>query len=173
MVDMDWMVVASSVVAVMMGIGALFVRMRAAKKPTSAKKIIMPPLFMSTGALMFLFAEFRVTWLELLEATAVGMVFSLLLIKTSNFEIRGEAIYLKRSKAFPIILMTLLIVRIIGKLVLSTTIDIGELGGMFFILAFAMIVPWRIAMYHQYIKLKRQMPATAMAATKKSTIRPI
>ncbi|OLN22933.1 hypothetical protein BTO30_07190 [Domibacillus antri] len=161
---MDWMVAASSVAAVLMGIGALFVRMRAAKRPASAKKIIMPPLFMSTGSLMFLFPEFRVTWLELLEAAAVGMVFSLLLMKTSKFEVRDNDIYLKRSKAFPIILMSLLVIRIIGKLVLSTAIDVGELGGMFFILAFAMIVPWRIAMYRQYIKLKRQTPINAIHA---------
>ncbi|WP_408606655.1 CcdC family protein [Domibacillus epiphyticus] len=163
------MVAASSVAAVFMGIGALIVRMRAARKPTSAKKIIMPPLFMSTGALMFLFPAFRVTGLELLEATAVGMIFSLLLIKTSNFEIRHESIYLKRSKAFPIILLSLLIIRILGKLVLSTTIDIGELGGMFFILAFAMIVPWRIAMYRQYTKLKRQLPNKTTAAAQLKT----
>ncbi|MCM3789537.1 cytochrome c biogenesis protein CcdC [Domibacillus indicus] len=155
---MDWMVAISSLAAVMMGLGALFVRMKAAKKPTSARKIIMPPLFMSTGALMFVFPMFRVTPLELLEAAAVGCLFSLLLIKTSNFEIRGHDIYLKRSKAFPIILMSLLVIRIIGKLVLSTTIDIGQLGGMFFILAFAMILPWRMAMYKKYITLKRQLP---------------
>jgi membrane protein CcdC involved in cytochrome C biogenesis len=158
MIKMDWMVAISSLAAVMMGLGALFVRMKAAKKPTSARKIIMPPLFMSTGALMFVFPMFRVTPLELLEAAAVGCLFSLLLIKTSNFEIRGHDIYLKRSKAFPIILMSLLVIRIIGKLVLSTTIDIGQLGGMFFILAFAMILPWRMAMYKKYITLKRQLP---------------
>ncbi|WP_309088257.1 cytochrome c biogenesis protein CcdC [Domibacillus sp.] len=155
---MDWMVAISSLAAVMMGLGALFVRMRAAKKPTSARKIIIPPLFMSTGALMFVFPMFRVTPLELLEAAAVGCLFSLLLIKTSNFEIRGQDIYLKRSKAFPIILMSLLVIRIIGKLVLSTTIDVGQLGGMFFILAFAMILPWRMAMYKKYMTLKRQLP---------------
>lgn len=162
---MDWIVAASSVAAVVMGIGALFVRIRAAKKPASAKKIIMPPLFMSSGALMFVFPMFRVTGLEFIEAAAVGMLFSLLLIKTSSFEIRDHHIYLKRSKAFPVILLTLLIVRIIAKLVLSTKIDIGELGGMFFILAFAMILPWRIAMYRQYMKLKRQLPAGSVAAT--------
>nr|WP_046174902.1 cytochrome c biogenesis protein CcdC [Domibacillus indicus] len=165
---MDWMVAASSLAAVMMGIGALFIRMRAAKKPASAKKIIMPPLFMSTGALMFLFPMFRVTGLELLEAAAVGCVFSILLIKTSNFEIRGQDIYLKRSKAFPVILMTLLVVRIVGKLVLATAIDIGELGGMFFILAFSMILPWRIAMYKKYILLKRQLSGRSIAITEKT-----
>ncbi|MET1031018.1 MAG: cytochrome c biogenesis protein CcdC [Domibacillus tundrae] len=165
---MDWMVAASSVAAVMMGIAALFVRMKAAKKPTSTKKIIMPPLFMSTGAFMFLFPMFRVTGLELLEAAAVGCLFSLLLIKTSNFEIRGHDIYLKRSKAFPIILMTLLVVRIVGKLVLSTSIDVGELGGMFFILAFAMILPWRVVMYRKYKVLKCQLPERSVAMTEKT-----
>ncbi|KIL72587.1 hypothetical protein SD77_0624 [Bacillus badius] len=137
-----------------MGITVIFIRMKAAKKPTSANKIMLPPLFMSTGALMFVIPEFRVTSMELLEAVAVGMLFSILLIKTSNFEVRDEDIYLKRSKAFPIILISLLIVRIIGKVMLSSTIDVGQLSGMFFILAFAMIVPWRIAMYRQYRSLR-------------------
>ncbi|MED0667442.1 CcdC family protein [Bacillus badius] len=148
------MLVASSVLAVVMGITVIFIRMKAAKKPTSANKIMLPPLFMSTGALMFVIPEFRVTSMELLEAVAVGMLFSILLIKTSNFEVRDEDIYLKRSKAFPIILISLLIVRIIGKVMLSSTIDVGQLSGMFFILAFAMIVPWRIAMYRQYRSLR-------------------
>ncbi|KZO01775.1 hypothetical protein A4244_01475 [Bacillus badius] len=151
---MKMMLVASSVLAVVMGITVIFIRMKAAKKPTSANKIMLPPLFMSTGALMFVIPEFRVTSMELLEAVAVGMLFSILLIKTSNFEVRDEDIYLKRSKAFPIILISLLIVRIIGKVMLSSTIDVGQLSGMFFILAFAMIVPWRIAMYRQYRSLR-------------------
>jgi membrane protein CcdC involved in cytochrome C biogenesis len=48
------LVVASSIGAIFMGILALFVRMKAAKKPTSARKIILPPLFMSSGALMYI-----------------------------------------------------------------------------------------------------------------------
>ncbi|MGM7637356.1 CcdC family protein [Bacillus sp. Hm123] len=149
--------IASSVFAILMGIGVIFIRMKASKKPTSVKKIILPPFFMSTGALMFIIPEFRISLMELLEAMTVGMLFSILLIKTSNFEIRDEHIYLKRSKAFPIILISLLIVRIIGKGILSSSIDLGELSGMFFILAFSMIVPWRIAMYIKYRKLSQEM----------------
>ncbi|WP_203362790.1 cytochrome c biogenesis protein CcdC [Bacillus sp. REN10] len=149
--------VASSVFAVLMGIGVIVIRMKASKKPTSVKKIILPPVFMSTGALMFIIPEFRVSLMELLEAMIVGMLFSILLIKTSNFEIRDQQIYLKRSKAFPIILISLLIIRIIGKGILSSSIDVGELSGMFFILAFSMIVPWRIAMYIKYQKLSREL----------------
>lgn len=151
------MLVASSVLAVIMGITVIFVRMKASKKPTSANKIMLPPLFMSTGALMFVIPEFRVTFMELLEAVVVGMLFSILLIKTSNFEIRNDDIYLKRSKAFPIILITLLIVRIVGKVVLSSTIHLGQLSGMFFLLAFSMIIPWRIAMYRQYRSLRTKL----------------
>ncbi|PAQ14995.1 hypothetical protein CD798_08080 [Bacillaceae bacterium SAOS 7] len=154
---MKMLYIASSVFAILMGIGVIFIRMKASKQPTSVKKIILPPFFMSTGALMFIIPEFRVSLMELLEAMTVGMLFSILLIKTSNFEIRDEHIYLKRSKAFPIILISLLIIRIIGKGILSASIDVGELSGMFFILAFSMIVPWRIAMYIKYRKLSQEL----------------
>ncbi|WP_066058317.1 CcdC family protein [Robertmurraya korlensis] len=150
-------VVASSIGAIGMAILAMFVRMKAAKKPATARKIILPPVFMSTGALMFIEPMFRVTLLEFLEAMAVGLVFSLLLIKTSNFEIRNNEIYLKRSRAFVFILFGLLVIRIILKLVLSTTIDFGELSGMFFILAFSMIVPWRIAMFLQFRRFQAKL----------------
>ncbi|MDF0728016.1 cytochrome c biogenesis protein CcdC [Cytobacillus sp. S13-E01] len=151
------MVIASSVVAVIMAILVIFVRIRASKRPTTARKIILPPIFMSTGALMFLHPMFRVTPLEVIEALLVGLLFSLFLIKTSNFEIKENEIYLKRSKAFIFILLGLLIIRIILKSVLSTTIDVGELSGMFWILAFGMIVPWRIAMFYRFKKLETEI----------------
>jgi membrane protein CcdC involved in cytochrome C biogenesis len=153
---MDY-VLLSTIAALGMGTLALFVRMKAAKNPTSAKKIILPPVFMSTGALMFIFPMFRVGLLQVVEALTVGMLFSILLIKTSKFEIRDNDIYLKRSKAFVYILVGLLAVRLIAKIILSSTINVGELGGMFWILAFGMIVPWRIAMYIQYKKLHREL----------------
>lgn len=127
------------------------------KKTGHSKKIILPPIFMSTGALMFLFPKFRVTPMEILEALSVGMLFSILLIKTSTFEIRDDEIYLKRSKAFIFILIGLLIIRIIIKSILSSQIDYGQLSGMFWILAYGMIVPWRVAMYVNYKKLYNQL----------------
>ncbi|MFC3882265.1 CcdC family protein [Bacillus songklensis] len=151
------MVVVSSLIAVFMAVFVLFIRMKASSKPTNAKKIILPPIFMSTGALMFVFPVFRVTMAELLEALLLGMFFSIFLIKTSKFEVKDDAIYLKRSKAFVFILIGLLCLRIALKTYLSSTIDVGELSGMFWILAFGMIVPWRIAMYINYKKLHRQI----------------
>lgn len=143
-----------------MALFVIFIRMKSANKPATAKKIILPPIFMSTGALMFIHPMFRVTVGEFFEAILVGMVFSIFLIKTSNFEIRDNQIYLKRSKAFAFILIGLLIIRIILKSYLSNTIDIGELSGMFWILAFGMIVPWRIAMFLSYKKTRNKLDTT-------------
>jgi membrane protein CcdC involved in cytochrome C biogenesis len=151
------MTIVSSIFAIIMGVLVIFIRSKASKKPVTAKKIILPPIFMSSGALMYLFPEFRITPLEIAEALFVGSIFSIFLMKTSNFEVRGQHIYLKRSKAFIFILFGLLSLRIFLKSILSFTIDYGELTGMFWMLAFGMIVPWRIAMYIQFRKLKREI----------------
>lgn len=156
MIEMNF-VLLSSIVAVFMMIGATFIRLKASAKPASLKKIILPPVFMSTGALMYIVPEFRLTPQEMAEAITVGLIFSVFLIKTSKFEIRGQEIYLKRSKAFVFILVGLLAARIGLKAYLSQSISYGELSGMFFLLAFSMIVSWRVAMYRSYKKLELEL----------------
>lgn len=153
----QWLIIGSTVAAVVMGTFVMTIRARSAKKPASAKKIILPPLFMSTGALMFVFEYFRVAPLQIAEAIGVGIVFSTVLIWTSRFEVKNGDIYLKQSKAFIFILIGLLIVRLIAKFILSSTIHVGELSGMFWLLAFGMIVPWRIAMLMKYKKLEKTL----------------
>lgn len=150
-------VVLSTIGAALIAILVIFVRLKAAKKPASIKKIVLPPIFMTSGALMYLFPQFWLSPSEILEAVIVGMFFSIFLIKTSKFVIQGNDIYLKRSKAFVFILIGLLIIRIVMKSVLSATIDIGQLSGMFFLLAYSMIIPWRVAMYTNYKKLYREL----------------
>ncbi|MFC4183306.1 CcdC family protein [Saccharococcus thermophilus] len=151
------MAIITSIIAVFMAFLIFFVRMKASKKPTNVKKIILPPIFMSTGMLMFLDPVFRVTKGELLEAIVLGAFFSIFLIKTSKFEIRDGEIYLKRSKAFALILIVLILIRLALKAYLGRTIDYHQLSGMFYLLAFSMIVPWRIAMYISYKKLARNL----------------
>ncbi|MED4968452.1 cytochrome c biogenesis protein CcdC [Parageobacillus toebii] len=151
------MAIVSSIVAVFMALLVLFVRMKASNKPTNAKKIILPPIFMSTGALMFIDPVFRVTKGELIEAVVLGAFFSIFLIKTSKFEIINGKIYLKRSKAFIFILVGLIVIRLGLKTYLGRTIDYRQLSGMFYLLAFSMIVPWRVAMYITYKKLEQRL----------------
>lgn len=150
-----YVVIASTLMAILMGTFIMMMRLRSQKKPVNAKKILLPPVAMSTGALMFIFDEFRISTLQILEAVVVGVIFSFVLIATSKFEIRDNEIYMKRSKAFFIILIGLLLIRTIGKIVLTDSFDPGELAGMFWVLAFAMLWPWRIAMYIQYKKIEK------------------
>lgn len=151
----QFLLIGSTIMAVVMGTIVMIVRLRSQKKPVSTKKIIIPPIAMSTGALMFLFPEFRVEPLQIVEAVVVGLLFSTVLIATSKFEVRDHTIYMKQSKAFPFILIGLLVLRIILKLIFSNSLDVAELGGMFFILAFSMILPWRLAMLMRFKKLQK------------------
>lgn len=153
---MFWIIV-STIGAACMATLMIFVRLRAAKKPASVKKIVLPPLFMSSGALMFVLPEFRIEWSQVAEAIIVGVVFSGLLIIGSKFEIKRNDIYLIPSKSFIYILIGLLILRIILKLAFSGTISLYETSGMFFLLAFGMIISWRIAMLIKYKKLEKQL----------------
>ncbi|WP_226579018.1 CcdC family protein [Halobacillus litoralis] len=155
---MFWLIV-STIAAAFMATGMIFVRLRASRQPASVKKIILPPLFMSTGALMFVFPIFRVQWSQVLEAVLIGVLFSIFLIRTSKLEVRGGDIYLKPSKSFIVILFGLLLVRIIFKLIIGQHVPFGETSGMFFLLAFGMIVTWRLAMLKQYLALEKQIEA--------------
>ncbi|WP_080874556.1 CcdC family protein [Oceanobacillus timonensis] len=154
-----YLAIATTAVFAFMAIVMIFVRMRASRKPASVKKIILPPFFMSTGALMFLFPMFRISWLQVAEALVVGMIFSIFLIKTSKLEHSDDNIYVKPSKMFPVILVGLLIVRITIKLIIGTSISVGETSGMFFLLALGMIGTWRIAMLYQYVQLTKKQSA--------------
>ncbi|SDJ00007.1 CcdC family protein [Salimicrobium halophilum] len=155
-----FLLVGSTFVGAMMATVMIFVRKKASERPASVKKIIVPPLFMSTGAFMFIFPIFRISFSQVLEALAVGIVFSVFLIVTSNFEVKGGSIYLKPSKLFIGVLAGLLLLRITFKLIIGQTISFGETSGMFFVLAFGMIISWRLAMLYKYVKLEKEMETT-------------
>lgn len=147
-----------TIAAAGMAILAMFIRMRAMKKPASTRKILIPPLAMSTGFLMFLYPPVQqITWLEVVEAFSVGLLFSILLIKTSHFEIRGQDVFMKRTRLLPVILISLLVIRLIVKLILDIHFEYEVLAGMFFILAFGMLLPWRIAMFFKFKEVQRQL----------------
>ncbi|WP_147802267.1 CcdC family protein [Alkalicoccus halolimnae] len=146
------------VLAGIMAVIALLIRMRSMKKPATARKILIPPLAMSTGFLMFLYPPVQeITWMEVTEAFTVGLIFSIILIKTSSFEIRDDNVYMKRSKIFPFILLGLLLIRLAFKLVFGIYFEYEVLAGMFFILAFGMILPWRIAMFIKFKEVEHQL----------------
>lgn len=154
-------ILGSIIVSLFMVAIVNFFRMKNTKKPVkNAKSIIIPPLGMATGFSMFIFAPaLRPTWTEIAYAIIAGMLCSIFLIRTSKFEIRENKIFLQRSKLFFIVLIGLVLVRYLAKFILSTSyhLDAGEMSGMFFILAFSMILPWRIGMLVGYKKIEKQL----------------
>jgi membrane protein CcdC involved in cytochrome C biogenesis len=146
----------STIGAAGMALLVIGIRLKAAKKPTSVRKIVIPPLGMTTGYLMFLFPKMHIPWAYALAAVLVGLLFSYPLIKTSNFETIGDDIYLKRSRAFPLFLLGLLAIRIAMHSYVEQYLTIAQTGSAFFILAYGMIVPWRIAMLRKYNKVRRE-----------------
>lgn len=154
--------ILSLVASVAAGVLIIALRLRGTTKPTDFRKIVAPPLGMATGFLMFLVPAVRVPFLWGLAAWAVGAVFfSYPLILTSHFEVTNGQIYLKRSKMFVVIIIVLLIVRILLHDVVEEHVSIPQTGALFFLLAFGMLLPWRIAMAKRFLALKRKLDAPA------------
>lgn len=151
----------TSIGAVCMALFVILVRMRAQNKPTNVRKILIPPLGMSTGFLMFVVPQTHLPWLYVLVAFLVGVVFSYPLVQMSKMEVRDGAIYMKRSRAFPLILLGLLALRMGLHSYVEEFISLPQTGAAFFILAFGMILPWRLAMYARFQKVSRQLPSRA------------
>lgn len=154
-VNQTFLIVASTIVAFGMAILMMFVRMKAAKRPLTVKRILLPPLFMSSGMWMFIIPAFRLTLLEIIEVMIVGVFFSIFLIKTTKFKVEDNEVYLIPSRAFIIILLSLLVVRIIIKLIIGSVISFGETSGMFYLLALSMIFTWRLAMLREFLILQK------------------
>jgi membrane protein CcdC involved in cytochrome C biogenesis len=134
----------------------IYMRIRNTKRPTNAKLIIIPPIGMSSGFLMFFYAPMRfpLVWGVIIFITG-AVFFSIPLILTSKFERVGEHIYLRRSKAFILILVIILLIRLVLHGYVEQWVSISQTAALFFVLAFGMLLPWRIAMYLQYIKLRK------------------
>lgn len=151
------MLAASIMIGVCAAIAVFVVRMKASKKPATIKKILLPPVLMSTGFFMFILPACRVGYDTALRAFFIGCLFSIFLIWTSRFEIHNNQIYLKRSKAFIFILLGLLTVRTVMKYYVGGEVSIMESGGYFFILAFGMILPWRVGMFIGYKRQEKKL----------------
>lgn len=154
----------SSVMMVIFALMVIGVRMKASGKPVTAKKILIPPIGMSTGFFMFVSPEMHVPIRYALVALLAGCVLSYPLILTSKMFLKKGKVFLKRSKWFVIMLLLLLTLRMVLHGYVEHYVDFYQTGSLFFILAYGMIVPWRVAMYVQFRKLGEMAhrPATSV-----------
>lgn len=129
-------------------------RVRETTRPVTTAKILLPPLAMSTGFLMFLVPPARVPLLWAAGAFLTGaLVFAYPLVRTSALTREGDAIMLKRSRAFLWILVGLVAIRLVLRSYVEKLVSPMQTGALFFVLAFGMILPWRLLMYRRYRKL--------------------
>ncbi|OMF89764.1 cytochrome c biogenesis protein CcdC [Paenibacillus sp. FSL R7-0337] len=143
--------VGSTLGAVFMALMVIFIRMKASARPVTIRKIWIPPLGMSTGFAMFVVPEVRFPWWWAAAAFLVGwFIFAYPLIRSTRFEEREGLIYAQRSKSFAFILLGLLLVRTLLHEFINRYVSVPQSGGLFFILAFGMILHWRLFMYKNY-----------------------
>lgn len=130
---------------------AIFIRMKASHRPVTKRKILIPPLGMSTGFLMFIVPQTHISlWWALIAFLIGWFIFSYPLIRSTRFEKINDEVFATRSRSFAFILIGLLAVRLILHEVIQQYITIPQTGGLFFLLAFGMIVRWRVYMYKHY-----------------------
>jgi len=147
----------TSVGAAILGAAAILVwRLHESTRPVTARSIIIPPLAMSTGFSMFAVLAFRVPWPWGIGAFLVGaVVFGYPIVQTSRLTRQDGVIMMRRSRLFIAILFGLAAVRLALRSYIGHIISVEQTAGLFFIVAFGMIVRWRAAMYVEYRRLAR------------------
>ena len=129
-------------------------RYRETSAPVSVAKIVAPPLGMSTGLSMFLLPAARMPWLWALAAFLAGaLVLFVPVARTSRLVLEEGVVRMRRSKAFLWILLGLVAVRIALHSWLQQWLSPLQTGGVFFLLAFGMILRWRVSMFLTYRRL--------------------
>jgi membrane protein CcdC involved in cytochrome C biogenesis len=132
-------------------------RVRETRRPVSPRSIVIPPLGMATGFSMFLMRDFRVSWPWAVGAFAAGaLLLAIPLMRSTRLARVGDAVMMQRSRSFLAILIGLAGVRLLLRDYVSHILPARQTAGVFFVLAFGMIVRWRTWMWIEYQKLTSQ-----------------
>ena len=138
-------------------------RLREARSAVSLKKILIPPLGMATGFSMFVVPAFRIPWAWAGLAFAIGAVaLAWPLLLTTRLERQGDAIMMKRSSAFLAVILVLAVIRFAARGYFDTILTTKQTAGVFFVLAFGMIVIWRAKMLMDYRRLTANLETSAV-----------
>jgi membrane protein CcdC involved in cytochrome C biogenesis len=143
--------VMSLVTSIVGAIAVMIWRVRESRTAVSARKIIIPPLGMATGFMMFVVPAFRVplSWAAAaFICGAIGLAYPLL--RTSRLVREGDTVMAQRSHAFFAVVILLAGIRVAARGYLDTLLTVQQTAALFFILAFGMIVRWRTQMFLQY-----------------------
>jgi membrane protein CcdC involved in cytochrome C biogenesis len=137
-------------------------RVQESRTPVSTKKIVLPPLGMATGFSMFFVPSLRLPWTWAAAAFLVGALgLAYPLVKTTRLNREGDVIMMQRSAAFFSVIIALAAIRLLARGYLDKLLSVGQSGSLLFVLAFGMILHWRVRMFFDYRKLIRAETAAA------------
>ncbi len=133
------------------GVAILLWRVRETRVPVTARSLIIPPLGMSTGLGMFFVPAARVPWSWAIASLLFGaLVLSWPLLRSSRLETRADGVYMKRSRTFLWVLLGLFSVRLLLHDYIGHLISPMQTAAVFFLMAFGMIVVWRVTLFLSY-----------------------
>ena len=143
---------ATSALAAIAGLVAVMTwRVREGRTAVTIRKIVIPPLGMATGFSMFVVPAFRVPWTWALLSFLIGAILlAYPLLVTSRLVRDGDAIMMKRSNAFFAVVIALALIRFLARGYLDSLMTVQQTAALFFVLAFGMIVRWRLRMLQEY-----------------------
>ena len=143
------------VIAAVIGTLAILAwRIRESQRPITPRRIVIPPLGMSTGFSMFAISAFRVPlWWGLTAFAAGALLFAIPLLTSTTLTRVGDVVMMRRSRLFIVILLALAAVRFALRRYIGQIISPPQTGALFFILAFGMIVRWRTWMWSEYQRI--------------------
>ncbi len=108
---------------------------------------------MSTGLCMFLVPAFRIPWLWAALSFTIGFaVLAIPLLRTSRLYLdeKNQAIAIERSPAFLFVFAGLFLIRVLAREWVGQYLSVPQTGGLFFLLAFGMIIRWRASMLREF-----------------------
>ena len=141
-----------SLLASLVGASAVLVwRVQEGRTAVTTPKILIPPIGMATGFCLFLVPAFRFPLLWAVCAFLLGaVVFAYPLLRTSRLVRDGEVIMMQRSNVFFAVVIVLAAIRILAHSYLDRFVDVKQTAALFFVLAFGMILRWRVRMFFEY-----------------------
>ncbi len=113
----------------------------------------MPLLFMLPGLSLMFNSNVHAPAYEWIVAAVLGIVLSIPLIWTTNYEIRDDnQIYAKKNMGFIVAFLAVIVIRFALRNYLSM-VDPETLAALFMLVAFSYILPWRIVSFIKFRKL--------------------
>jgi membrane protein CcdC involved in cytochrome C biogenesis len=149
-----------SIIASLVGASTVLVwRVQEGRSAVTLRKILIPPFGMATGFSMFVVRDFRLPLLWAVGAFLLGaIVLAYPLLRTSRLVRDGEAIMMQRSNAFFGVVIALAAVRVLAHGYIDRFVDVKQTAALFFVLAFGMILRWRLWMFFEYRQLMSKTP---------------